>query len=158
MKSSTQIFDNVDRAITNWMARLSIPYLRVSLALIFVWFGALKFFPGMSPTIDLIERTTDIISLGSIPASVAIYALASTECLIGFGLLFNVLMRTTLLLLFLQMLATSTPIVLLPEVVFARPPFALTMEGHHIIKNLVLIGAGLVLGANVRSNKSRQLN
>ena len=153
MKTLSKPFDKIDRAITNWMAKYSIPYLRVSLALIFIWFGSLKFFPGLSPTIGLIERATDIVTFGNMPASVAIYGLAATECFIGLGLLFNVLMRMTLLLLFLQMLATSTPIILLPEVVFAKPPFALTMEGHHIIKNLILIGAGLVLGATVRGNQ-----
>lgn len=153
MKTTTTPFDKMDLAITGWMARYSIPYLRVSLALIFIWFGSLKFFPGLSPTISLIEQTTAILTFGIVPASVVIYGLAITECLIGFGLLLKVFMRLALLLLFLQMLATSTPVILLPEIVFVQAPFALTMEGHHIIKNLILIGAGLVLGATVRGNR-----
>ena len=143
-------FEKIDTAITGWMAKYSVTFLRVSLSLIFIWFGGLKFFPNLSPTIGLIERTTEIVTFGSLPAPIAVYMLATMECLIGLGLLFKICMRATLLFLFLQMLATSVPIILLPEVVFGQAPLALTMEGHHIIKNLVLIGAGLVLGATVR--------
>lgn len=143
-------FEKIDAAITGWMAKYSVTYLRVSLGLVFIWFGALKFFPDLSPTVELIERTIEIVTFGNLPAPIAVYMLATMECLIGLGLLLKIYMRATLLFLFLQMLATSTPIILLPDVVFYQAPFALTMEGHHIIKNLVLIGAGLVLGATVR--------
>ncbi|MDZ4660212.1 MAG: DoxX family membrane protein [Pseudomonadota bacterium] len=150
MEIVSKPFEKIDTAITGWMAKYSVTYLRVSLSLIFIWFGALKFFPNLSPTIGLIERTTEIVTFGNLPAPIAVYMLATIECLIGLGLLFKICMRATLLFLFLQMLATSTPIIFLPEVVFDQAPFALTMEGHHIIKNLVLICAGLVLGATVR--------
>lgn len=150
MKTIFNRFEKIDAAITNWMVNYSVVYLRISLSLIFIWFGGLKFFPDLSPTVDLIERTTNIITFGNLPTSVTVYMLASTECLIGICLLFKIFTRTTLLFLFLQMLATSTPIIFLPEVVFSKAPFALTIEGHHIVKNLILIGAGLVLGATVR--------
>lgn len=152
------LFDQIDLALTNWMSRYSLIFLRYSLALIFIWFGALKFIPGMSPTIDIIENATDIIFFGTIPAWVGVYGLAAIECLIGLGLLLNIFMRLTLLCLFTQMIATSTPIFILPDVVFSKVPFGLTMEGHHIIKNLILIGAGLVIGATVRSKKQTLKN
>ena len=69
------------------------------------------------------------------------------------GLITGMFMRTTLLLLFLQMPGTALPLVLLPEVVWTAFPYGLTLEGQYIVKNLVLIGAGLVLGANVRGDK-----
>jgi hypothetical protein len=34
--------------------------------------------------------------------------------------------------------------------VFTRAPYAPTLEGQYIIKNLVLIAAGIVIGATVR--------
>lgn len=77
------LFDQIDLALTNWMSRYSLIFLRYSLALIFIWFGALKFIPGMSPTIDIIENATDIIFFGTIPAWVGVYGLAAIECLIG---------------------------------------------------------------------------
>ena len=108
----------------------------------------------MSPTVEIIENATNILFSGAVPAWVAVYGLATVECLIGFGLLLNIFMRLTLLGLFAQMIAASTPVFILPETIFSQIPFGLTMEGHHIIKNLILIGAGLALGATVRGQKN----
>lgn len=143
-------FDRVDKAITTWMARYGLLLLRLSLGLVFLWFGFLKFFPGLSPAQDLATRTIETLTFGLIKPDVSIYILAVWECLIGLGLLFGRFMRLTLLLLFVQMLGTVTPIFLFPHEVFMRIPYAPTLEGQYIIKNLVLISAGLVLGATVR--------
>jgi uncharacterized membrane protein YkgB len=143
-------FDQIDLFVTNWMSRYSLILLRYSLALIFIWFGTLKFIPGMSPTVGLIESATHVLTFGNVPAWLAVYGLATVECLIGLGLLFNVFMRLTLLGLFTQMIATSTPAFVLPEIIFTQIPFGLTIEGHHIVKNIILICSGLVLGSKVR--------
>jgi hypothetical protein len=59
-------------------------------------------------------------------------------------------MRATLLLLFVQMVGTTTPVLLFPQEVFTVFPYALTLEGQYIVKNLVLISAAIVIGATVR--------
>lgn len=143
-------FDRLDTHITAWMARHGIRLLRVSLGLIFLWFGALKFFPGLSPAQDLAATTIATLSFGVIPPAVSVYLLATWECLIGVGLFFGVLMRVTLLLLFVQMLGTVTPLFLFPAEAFSRIPYAPTLEGQYILKNLVLVSAGIVIGATVR--------
>jgi hypothetical protein len=76
--------------------------------------------------------------------------LATWEALIGLGLLFGAYLRFVLLLLFIQMIGTLTPLVLFPDEVFLRIPYAPTLEGQYIIKNAVLISAAIVLGATVR--------
>jgi len=132
------------------MARFGILLLRVSLGIIFFWFGVLKFFPGFSPAQELATRTISILTFGVIPPNVSILVLATWECLIGLGLLLGVFMRATLLLLFLQMLGTIAPLFLFPQEVFTHLPYAPTLEGQYIIKNIVLVSAGLVIGATVR--------
>lgn len=144
------LFDRIDVNVTNWMARFGIVLLRVSLGIVFFWFGILKFFPGLSPAQDLATRTIDLLTFGLIPAQVSIPMLAAWECLIGIGLIFGLFMRATLLSLFLQMLGTITPIFFFPQEVFTHIPYAPTLEGQYIIKNIVLISAGLVIGATVR--------
>jgi uncharacterized membrane protein YphA (DoxX/SURF4 family) len=143
-------FDVVDTRITSWMARHGLPLLRISLGIVFLWFGALKFFPGLSPASDLAARTMEALTFGIVPASVSVPLLAGWECLIGLGLLFGIFMRATLLLLAVQMAGTLVPLVLFPSEVFARIPYAPTLEGQYIIKNAVLISAAIVLGATVR--------
>ena len=146
-------FDALDTRITRWMARHGVPLLRMSLGVVFLWFGFLKFFPGLSPAQDLAARTVDRLTFGMVPAGIAIPVLATWECLIGIGLLTNVAMRATLLLLVVQMAGTLTPVVLFPTEVFTRIPYAPTLEGQYIIKNAVLISAAIVIGATVRGGR-----
>lgn len=147
------LFDRIDTGITEWMARNGIVFLRISLGVVFFWFGVLKFFPGLSPAQGLATRTIERLTFGLIPSHVSIMVLATWECLIGLGLISGQLMRFTLLLLYLQMPGTMLPIVFFPDEVFMRFPYAPTLEGQYIIKNLVLISAGLVLGATVRGGR-----
>ncbi len=135
------------------MASNGFKLLRWSIGIIFLWFGALKFFKGMSPAEELAINTIHDLSFGLLPESMIIFGLAGWEVLIGLGLLFNIFMRETLLLLFLQMIGTFSPVFLYPDKVFAIFPFSLTLEGQYIIKNLVIVSAGIVLGATVRGGK-----
>ncbi len=135
------------------MADHGIFFLRISVGIVFLWFGVLKFVPAMSPAEDLAKRTINILTFGAIPENVAIVLLASWESLIGLGLLLGRFLRATLFLLFLQMVGALLPMVFFPAEVFTRIPYAPTLEGQYIIKNLVLISAGLVIGATVRGGK-----
>ena len=144
------LYRRVDYAITVWMARNGVRLLRISLGVVFFWFGILKFFPGLSPATELATRTIDVLTFGALSPSIAIDILAAWETLIGLGLITGVAMRATLALLFVQMLGTITPIFLFPELVFTRVPYAPTLEGQYIIKNVVLISAAIVIGATVR--------
>ena len=122
--------------------------LRIGLGTIFFWFGALKLAPGLSPAEELVRNTTYFVNPDWFLPVLAIWEMA-----IGLGLIFNCFMRLTLLLLFLQMPGTALPLVILPEAVWTVFPYGLTLEGQYIIKNLVLIGAGLVIGGTVRGGR-----
>jgi uncharacterized membrane protein YphA (DoxX/SURF4 family) len=145
--------DLLDRRITELLARAAIPFLRIALGVVFLWFGALKFFPGLSPAQDLAARTIEMLTLGIVPPEVSVPVLAAWECLIGIGLLSGRFLRATLLLLAVQMVGTMTPLFLFPEETFTRFPVAPTLEGQYIIKNLVLIGSAMVVGATVRGGQ-----
>lgn len=138
-------FDVVDAAITGWLARNGLALLRISLGVVFFWFGALKLVPGLSPAEGLIRA-----SLPFLPAQVFIPFLALWEMAIGLGFMTGRWMRFAILLLLLQMPGTLSPIVLCPDRVFTVFPWGLTLEGQYIIKNMVLISAALVIGSTVR--------
>lgn len=146
-------FQRVDRQATRWMARHGVTILRISLGVIFVWFGGLKFIPGSSPAEDLATRTIEYLSLGRIPSQVSLPLLAVWEVAIGVGLLSGVLLRTVLALMLLQMAGTLAPLAIFPNEVFLYVPYAPTLEGQYIIKNAVLISAGIVIGATVRGGR-----
>ena len=143
----------VDIRVTSWMARHGVTLARVSLGIVFLWFGVLKFFPGLSPAEGLAARTIEQMSGGRIGPSTALVMLATWEVLIGLGLLTGRFLRITLLLLFLQMPGTLVPLFLFPEDTFTRFPYAPTLEGQYIIKNLVLVSAAIVVGATVRGGR-----
>lgn len=140
--------DRIDRRITQWMARYGMPILRIGLGVVFLWFGALKLVPGLSPAEYLVRNTTYFVN-----PDWFIPVLALWEMAIGLGLIVGKFMRITLLLLLLQMPGTALPLLLLPDAAWTQFPYGLTMEGQYIIKNLVLIGAGLVLGGTVRGGR-----
>ena len=145
--------DRLDAALSRWMGRHGVTLLRVSLGVVFFWFGFLKFFPELSPAQGLAARTIEALTLGRVPPAVSLPLLATWECLIGLGLLTGRFVRATLLLMFVQMAGTIAPVFLYPHEVFQRFPYAPTLEGQYIIKNVVLISAGVVIGATVRGGK-----
>ncbi|NHZ86507.1 MAG: DUF417 family protein [Planctomycetia bacterium] len=144
---------NADEKITSFMKRYGILFLRISVGIVFLWFGVLKFFPGLSPAQEIATVTIERLTFGFIQANVALVILATWETLIGLGLITGAFLRVTLFLLFAQMLGTMTPLLLFPAETFTRFPYAPTFEGQYIIKNLVLISAGLVVGATVRGGR-----
>lgn len=135
----------IDARIAAWMQRWGVPTVRVALGVVFVWFGALKVF-DVSPAADLVAATVYLV-----PAAYFVPVLGVWEVLIGLCLLYRPLIRLGILLLFLQLPGTFLPLVLLPDVTFRSVPVVLTVEGQYVVKNLVLIGAALVVGSTVRS-------
>ncbi len=142
-----------DTILTRWMAKYGISFLRMSLALIFIWFGGLKFIPGASPAEELALSTISILTFDLISPQIAQFMLASLETLIGLLLITGSFMRFAILLLLIQMGGTMSPILLFPELVFNQFPFVLTIEGQYIFKNFVVISAAIVIGATVRGGK-----
>jgi uncharacterized membrane protein YphA (DoxX/SURF4 family) len=143
----------IDRRITSTLARLGPIVLRVGLGVVFLWFGVLKFFPELSPAQSLAGRTIELLTLGYVMPDLALPILATWECLIGMGLLTGRYLRATLFLLAVQMVGTFLPLVFFPAETFTRFPFAPTLEGQYIIKNVVLVGAAMVVGGMVRGGR-----
>ncbi len=134
-------FAKIDGIFIDHMHDWAVPTLRVCLGIVFLWFGLLKVF-GVSPVVSLIQETYYFLPTGEF-----ILVLGAWETVVGLGLILNIALRTTLALLWLQMAGTLFALILKPTMFFAGlNPLLLTVEGEFIIKNLVLISAGLVIG------------
>src|SRR6266511_5765441 len=134
MQDMTVWLERVESSVIDWMARHGIMLLRISVGIVFFWFGVLKFFPGLSPAEDLAARTISTLSFGLVPPVVSLPVLAAWECLIGLALITGLLMRPALALMFLQMSGTITPLFFFPHETWVQFPYAATMEGQYIIK------------------------
>ncbi|MDX2137485.1 MAG: DoxX family protein [Chloroflexota bacterium] len=143
-------YAKIDRAITRWMARNGITLLRISIGVVFFWFGIIKFVPGLSPADELATRTISTLTFGLIPPDVSRPLLALWEVVIGLGFIIGRPMRLILPLLFLQMAGTVTPLFLFPTETFSVFPIAPTLEGQYIIKNIIIVSAAIAVGATVR--------
>lgn len=132
-----------------WLIAHSIAILRVSMGVIFLLFGALKFFPGVSPAQGLVEKTIDMLMLGLIPGGVALVAVATLECVIGLCLISGRAVRAAVYLLAVQLIGILSPLVLLTARLFDGPHGAPTLEGQYVLKDIILVAAALVLAATV---------
>ena len=137
----------VDDRVVTFLRRWSIPALRASLAVVFVWFGALKVL-DVTPVTDLVANTVYWVD-----PDWFVPLLGWVEIAIGLGLLFRVALRLVLAVFALQLLGTFLVLVVQPDIAFqGGNPFKLTVEGEFVIKNLVLITAGMVVGSTVRGD------
>lgn len=143
----------LETRVMQWLVLRSITVLRVSLGAVFLGFGILKFFPGFSPAEGLATQTTSVLTFGLIPPGVNILLVATLECVIGFGLISGKFLRLTLLLLAFQMIGAMSPLFLFPGELFSGPLHAPTLEAQYIIKDIVLIGGGLVIGATLHGGR-----
>ncbi len=118
---------------------------RISLGLIYFHFGFLKFFPDLSPAEMLASQTVMRISGSWFDAHDALWVLAVMECAIGVIFIFGIWTPIALTIFLFHMAGTFLPLIVLPELTFKVFPFAPTMEGQYILKNLVFVTAGLAL-------------
>lgn len=133
-----------------WMAKNGIHLLRVSIGIVFFWFGMQKFFPGISSAEDIATRTIDIISFGLVKAPFSMPILATWETLIGIGFLTGRFMRVTAILMYMQMVGTLVPLFIFPAETFFMPPLVPKLEGQYILKNIIIITGGMVVFAYSR--------
>jgi uncharacterized membrane protein YphA (DoxX/SURF4 family) len=143
-------FDRIDRWLSLRMARWGVVLLRSTLGIVFIWFGLLKPL-GLSPAEPLVLATVAWMPLFDAQTWLAV--IGWWEVAIGVTFLIPATLRIAIALLFLQMVGAFMPLVILSDVTFqgGRAPFAPTMEGQYIIKNLVLIAAALAVGGTVRA-------
>lgn len=144
---------NLDLRIASFMQRWGVRLLRWSLAVIFIWFGILKPL-GLSPAEPLVLQTVDWLPLLGPRQWLAL--IGWWEVAIGVTFLFRRTLRLAIALLALQMVGTFLPLALLPEITFqpGRFPYAPTMEGQYIIKNLLIISAAIAIGGTLRRRQS----
>jgi uncharacterized membrane protein YphA (DoxX/SURF4 family) len=119
--------------------------LSTSIGLIYIWFGALKLMPTLSPAEGLAGRTIELITFDLISDDLARLLLAGIEILIGIGLMLGFKPKFVIKAALCHMICTFIPLFAFPEISFAQAPFAFTIVGQYIMKNLIIIVALLIL-------------
>ena len=134
-------------------------FLRLAAGTIYFFFGFLKFYPDLSPAELLAGQSIMRLSMYMIDAHTALWWLAILECAIGLSFLFKIGMRWLFFVFLAHQASTFLPLFMFPEITFKIAPFAPTLEGQYILKNLVSVAAGwtvLLPTAKAGWTKSRQ--
>jgi putative oxidoreductase len=127
------------QSVTQLVERVSLPFLRLSLALVFVWYGVLDFINPGSP-LGLLHIT--VFSFLAFPAFV--YTLATLNIVVGLLFALGLWLRYASLLAMLILIG--------PLVIFLTAPAItgfpqLTLAGEFFLKDLVLFAAALSVAA-----------
>ena len=140
-KTFTRV-SSLDSTVRDALQRWGVPALRVALGIVFVWFGALKI-AGQSPVVAMIQTAFPFM-----PEPFFLRSLGIVEVAIGVGLISGIALRLTLAVFLGQMTGTLSAPLLAPSLFFAHGNLLLlTTEGEFVVKNFVLITAGLVIAA-----------
>jgi len=142
-------FVELENSVHRFLVRRSIAALRISVGLVFLGFGFLKYFPGVSPAEGLATDTANVLFLGLIPPEVAILVVATMECFIGICFLIGTgaVMRVAIWVLAAQFVGILSPLLIEPRTLFSGPYGAPTLEGQYVLKDIILVAAGLVIAA-----------
>jgi uncharacterized membrane protein YkgB len=117
--------------------------IRVSLFIIFFWFGFLKVI-DLSPATDLVLQT--IYWMPFLTPIQWVYTVGIWEMFIGLFFLFKRTTVMAMILLFTQMIGTFMPLFILPEVTFqSNNPLLPTLEGQYIMKNIIIIASSITI-------------
>jgi uncharacterized membrane protein YphA (DoxX/SURF4 family) len=144
--------DAAEAAVHRWLMRYSITALRMSMGVVILGFGFLKYFPGVSPAQDLVLANTRVLTFGLLPGSVAMVLLATVECTIGLLLIAGRWLRLTSYLLTFWVLGILSPMVLLAGRIFAGPHHMPTLEGQYVLKDVILLTAAMVIATAARGD------
>lgn len=137
----------IDLQLVAFFRRTFVPFARLSIFLVFFWFGAIKLI-GLSPASPLAEALT-AKTVGMQYFDPLFYLLAVIECVIGILFLFPKATRVVIPLLLFHMLIVCTPLLLVPEYTWQQ--FGVpTLEGQYIIKNAVVIAVAIGIAASAK--------
>ena len=140
------LLNRADQRVVDAMGAYGLVLLRISLGVVFIWFGLLKVI-GVTPVADLV-----VAVVSWVPAALAVPLVGIFEVVLGVGLVVGYGLRFTLLLLWLHLAGTFMLLLVRPDLAFqSGNPLFLTADGEFVIKNLVLISGGIAVGSTVRS-------
>ncbi|MHA7135340.1 DoxX family membrane protein [Oerskovia turbata] len=146
--------DTVLVTVSAQLARWSVPALRITLGLVFLGFGLLKFFPGASPAEQIVKQTVSALTLGLVHDTAAVILTAVVEAFVGLTLLTGRWLKAGLVVLAVVLVGIMSPIVLFPDELFGG---GMTLMGQYVLKDVVFAaGAAVVAAATLGARLTRE--
>ncbi|MCK5060004.1 MAG: hypothetical protein KAR00_02580 [Candidatus Pacebacteria bacterium] len=140
------LISTIDHFVIKVCRKLSLPFGRLALFVVYFWFGILKIIGRgyTNPLIEnLMEQTLPFMTFSSFIIGFSIY-----EVIIGILFLIPKWTRLAIFLLLPHIIIMVFPLFLIPEVMW-EANFIPTLEGQYIIKNLLVIALAISLAARL---------
>jgi uncharacterized membrane protein YphA (DoxX/SURF4 family) len=141
----------------NLKQKSSLSLLSITIGIVYLWFGLLKFVPGLSPAEGLATETISLLTFGILGPSLSMTLLALWETVLGVLLVAGFFRRFVIPLALTHIALTFTPMLFFPDQVFSNSPFYLTLLGQYIAKNLIIAGALIIIWQDFRISKSTRI-
>lgn len=148
--NTKQIFEIIDRNIIAVARSITLPFARISIFLVYFWFGILKVVNASpaGPLVEsLLEQTLPFISPEQFFICFGLY-----EMLIGILFLIPNKERIAIAFLIPHLIMTALPLLLLPHMTWYGA-FIPTMEGQYIVKNILIASLAMSIGAHLKPGK-----
>jgi uncharacterized membrane protein YkgB len=153
MHTLTQRASSLMTSLFALVDQIAGPFLRISLGVILIWIGYLKF-PHAAPNVALLQASFVLRFLASYAF---VHVLGALEMLAGILLIANVAVRYVGLLVVLLFVGTLTIFLTAPAVTYGKAGFPnLTVFGQFLLKDLVLAGAALTVVAEDVARRARR--
>jgi uncharacterized membrane protein YkgB len=136
----------------------SLGLLSITIGIVYLWFGLLKFVPGLSPAEGLATETIRLLTFDILGPSLSMKLLALWETALGVLLVAGFFRRLVIPLALIHIALTFTPMLYFPDLIFSNNPFYLTLLGQYIAKNIIIAGALIIIWQDYRINKSTGIN
>lgn len=133
-----------DRYLSSWIEQYGDIALRVSLAIVFLWFGVVTIL-GVDSESHLLA---DALSLPG-PAGAIVVLYGALKVSIGLTLLSAPRIQWSAYLASVYMLITIVPLIVYPQQTFLVFPIAPSFEGVSILKDLILVSGVLVIATRL---------
>lgn len=148
LRQAAALVESLEHRVSSLVRPLALPALRVSLGLVFVWFGALKVL-NATPVADLVANTMPFLDRAWF-----VPALGAVEVVFGLAIIVGRYLGLVCILVAGHLVGTFLVFVTQPDVAFQHGNvLQLTTIGEFVAKNVVLISGALVLAAFSASRK-----
>lgn len=125
--------------------RRKLTLLTISIGIVYFYFGALKFFPNLSPAEQIGSTTVCKICFNLVSPEICLLMLALLEVAIGICLMARIYLKPTIWIAMFHMVMTFTPFLFFPELIFQESFLSPSLLGQYIYKNIIIICALLVI-------------
>jgi uncharacterized membrane protein YkgB len=146
-------YAHLDVKMIAFFRRAFVPMARVSIFIIFFWFGLIKLL-GLSPAGPLAEALT-ARTVGMQYFETLFIVLSLVECLIGLLFLFPKMTRVVIPLLLAHMALVCSPLILVQDHTWQQA-FVPTLEGQYILKNVVVVAVAIGIAASAQPLRTKK--